>query len=94
MIDKFLQTPPEKRRQFIRTLVDLDLDVNYSPHPGVTALYIACKYYNSVAVIQELLSLGAMVNLSVNGMRPIDFVFLRDDKHIVSQGNEHPRNVT
>ena len=57
----------------MRTLVeDVGIDVNACPYPGLTALFIACKYNHSPPVVQKLLRLGARVNQQVNGRLPID----------------------
>ena len=69
----FIQVSSDRKGHFVRTLVkDVGIDVNYSPYPGLTALYIACKYHNSTEVIEELLGLGARVNDTADGKRPID----------------------
>ena len=63
----------DRKRNFVGVLVrDLGIDVNYSPYPGLTALYIACKYHNSSVVVEELLRLGARVNDMADDKRPID----------------------
>ena len=51
---------------------DVGIDVNGCPYPGLSALFIACKYQHSPAVVHELLRLGARVNQQMNGRLPID----------------------
>ena len=75
----------DRKRNFVRTLVgDLGIDVNYSPYPGLTALYMACKYHNSSVVVEELLRLGARTSDMADDKRPIDVLLEHEMTEVIN----------